>query len=416
MIGVNISLRQHKECFLTRLSTLVNRAVKANLSIRNRLKLITNHPVFGSNPERANRTRLYSNLDLAVRTGVRKILRLGGSAMPKSFYHLPIGKGGLGLPSFEDTIPGARSRLLDAFAAGEYSLVADNLFVDVAKMSPRAKQIAAMKPAERVRVTKDLRKKACSSLIDGTMNWLPGTSEYHTVSYNEYSGSSLISVVRLRTGKIGNKNWSDCRFCGRQRESLNHLVNARCDDKLQTYWNKRHDGTVSETAEFIKRRIRGRPCQLFVEKCFKVDSERFIRPDMVVIDRAKKILLVLDCHVTSIEGHNESGGESERLKEYRDAKRSRYEPHLPLILSQLSTESGGEKELDSSYHMRVIPLVVSMWGVLFPVKAEDSVEKVGIGDLRLLSRVATTAALRHSAKRMHELLWEDPVAEGRVRV
>ena len=70
----------------------------------------------------------------------------------------------------------------------------------------------------------------------------------------------------------------------------------------------------------------------------------------------------------------------------------------------------------NNYHMRVIPLVVSMWGVLFPIKAERSVEKVGIGDLRLLSRVATVEALRQSAKHLHKLLWEDPVASGRIRL
>ena len=413
-LGIKLSLRHHRFCFKTALSSLVGRAVNAKLSIRNRLKLLgkyviprlvyqlTCFPIFGANYHRTNRSRLYSDLDSIVHKGIRKILTMNNTSLPKSFYHMPLNKGGLGLPSFEDSMPGARARLLSAFAAGEFYLVADNLFVDVAKMNSALEKEAHLEAGKRIENQKNRRIKALANLSDGTGNWLPKTKDYSTIPITSYSGSTLKCVARLRANRMGNAPHGSCRLCGSTRETLSHLVNGQeCHWRIKQYWCERHDRCVSELANFLQSmKVPGNT--VFVERTFRTGANSFIRPDLVVINTRNKALVVLDVHVTSADGYREDGRISARLVEMRKAKVVKYECHLSLILNQLTKDEADMAQ----WKVGVVPLVVSMWGVNFICSNDSVIKRVGVRSLTELLKVTTRAALRSSAKCLHKLLWD----------
>ena len=413
-LGIKLSLRHHRFCFKTALSTLAGRAVNAKLSIRNKLRMIgkfviprlvyqlTCFPTYGANYNRTNRSRLYSDLDSIVHKSVRKILTMNKTSLPKSFYHMPLNKGGLGLPSFEDCIPGARARLLSAFAAGEFYLVADNLFVDVSKMNSALEKEAHLEADKRLESQKNRRIKTLANLSDGTGNWLPKAKDYSTIPITSYSGSTFKCVARLRANRMGNTPHGSCRLCGKARETLSHLVNAQeCHWRIKQYWCERHDRCVSEVANFLQSmKVPGNT--VLVERTFRTGANSFIRPDLVVINTKNKALVVFDVHVTSADGYREDGRISTRLAEMRQAKVDRYECHLSLILSQLTE---GEAEV-AEWRVGVVPLVASMWGVNFLCSNDSVVKRVGVRSLTELLKVTTRAALRWSAKCLHRLLWD----------
>lgn len=142
---------------------------------------------------------------------------------------------------------------------------------------------------------------------------------------------------------------------------------------------------------------------MYVERTFRIDERCWVRPDIVVFSKAKKVLVVIDPHVSSLKGLNSCGRESDQLREYRNKKRNKYERHLPLMLEQLRG-SDAEEGLDT-WRCSVVPLVVSVFGIIFPIERDQLIEALGLGSTEQLNEVASVAALRYSSKHIHRLLW-----------
>ena len=407
-LGITLSLRKHKYCWKTRLSTLLGKVKNADLSIRNKIEMIktfvipklvyglSQQELFGNNSNRQRKSRLYDDLDALLRKAFRSILKMNGNeSMPTNFYHMKEAHGGLGVPSFRDILPAARYKIASTFSGGIRDLVINNLFLDVEAMNGWQVQMFEKEPQERREAQKLEHLKSFRLLGDGRGNWVDPNEKFEAIRVSKFSGSSFINVSRLRAGVMGNRPSAPCRTCGRARETVAHLTSVReCSSETQLMWEKRHDHTVSETYEFINRTLKYKKYTFanHIEKEFKIGENKF-RPDIVTVNLTQKIILVFEVQVTNAT--------SVTFRSRITTKTQRYAPHLDEFRRVLCEEEGVDP---SAFKIGFVPLVVSMYGQVFPYKNRRLIEKFGFKNYVTLIRVVTTFAVKNSAKYLKRLL------------
>ena len=406
-LGITLSLRKHKYCWKTRLSTLLGRVKNADLSIRNKIEMIKTYVIpkliyglsqqelFGNNSHRQRKSRLYSDLDALLRKTFRSILKLGDESMPINYYHMQESHGGLGVPSFQDILPAARYKIASTFTGGIRDLVVNNLFLDVEAMNGWQVEMFQKEPQERREAQKLEHMKSFRLLGDGRGNWVEPDKKFEAIRVSKFSGSSFVGVARLRAGVIGNKPSAPCRTCGKARETVAHLTSIReCSSETQLMWEKRHDHTVRETYEFINRTLKNKNHTFanHIEKEFKIGENKY-RPDIVTVNKTQKIILVFEVQVTNAT--------SVTFRSRVTTKTQRYEPHLNEFRNALCVE---ENVSPDEYKIGFVPLVVSMYGQVYPYKNRRLVEKFGFKNYVTLIRVVTTFGVKNSALYLKRLL------------
>ena len=406
-LGITLSLRKHKSCWKTRLSTLLGRVKNADLSIRNKIEMIktfvipkliyglSQQELFGNNSHRQRKSRLYQDLDAILRRTFRSILKIGDASMPINYYHMKESHGGLGVPSFQDILPAARYKLASTFTGGIRDLVVNNLFLDVEAMNGWQVEMFEKEPQERREAQKLEHLKSFRLLGDGRGNWVEPNKQFEAIRVSKFSGSSFVGVARLRAGVIGNKPSAPCRTCGKARETVAHLTSIReCSSETQLMWEKRHDHTVRETYEFINRTLKAKNHTFanYIEKEFRFGENKF-RPDIVTINRTQKIILVFEVQVTNAT--------CTTFKSRVTMKNNRYGPYLDEFRKLLCDE---EKVAPEEYKIGLVPLVVSMYGQVYPYKNRRLVQQFGFKNYVALIRVVTQFAVKNSALYLKRLL------------
>ena len=374
-LGANIKLKRERPRFNERLRNELAAIVNSHLSIKSKIKAIRGHIIprqlFGlslHSPDsywgysvKKNKKRLYGDLDRSVKQALKRVLKIGKFEHSMKLAYVPVKDGGLGFPKFQQILPGIRSRLFETFEGTERELLRRWHFNDFDSFQQFEENLGHTNRAERRSSVTQINLDEFRGLENGAGNWHVGGLNKIPVVTENLNGGAFVNAFRLRAGLLPFRGKdAKCRLCKESRDTLVHLLTAKCSQVSKDFLIERHNQVVTVVRNFIKKKVVNESSEprfrMIRELLFEESDGNKAKPDLVFIDTTLKQIFIIEIQV-SYESKRTGLGRREVLSLRAEEKLKKYHACVGLFKSGIESKYGL-----TSANVIIVPVIVGGFG------------------------------------------------------